>query len=60
MDNQTHRSALWTDFGGDVKPANHKENRRDRCLWINQSGKRRCVVIIREPGGKTLPLSVPL
>jgi transposase-like protein len=42
-------------FGGYVKPANHKENRRDRRLWKNQSGKRRCVVIIRERNGQTLP-----
>src|SRR5712692_6752665 len=28
-------------FGGYVKPANHKENRRDRRLAYNQSGKRK-------------------
>jgi hypothetical protein len=38
-----------------VKSADHKENRRDRRLWKNQSGKRRCVVIMRERNGKTLP-----
>lgn len=42
-------------FGGYVKPANNKENRRDRRLWKNQSGKRRCVVIMREREGRTLP-----
>src|SRR4051812_39329885 len=42
-------------FGGYVKPANHKENRRDRRLAHNRSGKRRVVVVIRERGGKTLP-----
>jgi hypothetical protein len=42
-------------FGGYVKPANNKKNRRDRRLWKNQSGKRRCVVIMRECNGKTLP-----
>ncbi len=44
-------------FGGYVKPANHKENRRDRRLRQNQSGKRQVVVVIRERGenGKTLP-----
>jgi transposase-like protein len=42
-------------FGGYVKPANHKENRRDRRLAKNQNGKRQCVVIIRERDGKTLP-----
>ena len=42
-------------FGGYVKPANNKENRRDRRLWKNQSGKRRCVVIMRERNGSSLP-----
>jgi transposase-like protein len=42
-------------FGGYVKPANHKENRRDRRLAVNQNGKRRCVVIMRERNGRTLP-----
>ena len=42
-------------FGGYVKPANYQGNRRDRRLWINQSGKRRVVVIMRERGGRTLP-----
>src|SRR5271154_4687176 len=42
-------------FGGYVKPANHRENRRDRRLRMNQTGKRKGVVVIRERGGKTLP-----
>jgi hypothetical protein len=42
-------------FGGYVKPANNRENRRDRRLRINQSGKRKVVVVIRERGGRTLP-----
>ncbi len=44
-------------FGGYVKPANRRENRRDRRLRQNQSGKRKVVVVIRERGenGKTLP-----
>ena len=42
-------------FGGYVKPANHVENRRDRRLAINQSGKRQCVVIIREREGGSVP-----
>jgi transposase-like protein len=42
-------------FGGYVKPANHKENRRDRRLARNQNGKRRVVVVVRERGGRTLP-----
>ena len=43
-------------FGGYIKPANHKENRRDRRLAKNQNGKRRVVVVIRERGGRTLPM----
>ena len=42
-------------FGGYVKPANLKENRRDRRLAKNQNGKRRVVVVVRERGGRTLP-----
>jgi transposase-like protein len=42
-------------FGGYVKPANYRENRRDRRLRQNQSGKRKVVVVIRERGGNTLP-----
>ncbi len=42
-------------FGGYVKPANLRENRRDRRLRVYQSGKRMCVVVIRERDGVTLP-----
>src|ERR1700691_3375479 len=42
-------------FGGDVKPANFRENRRDRRLGRNQSGKRKVVVIVRERDGGSLP-----
>ncbi len=42
-------------FGGYVKPANNREDRKDRRLRHNQSGKRKVVVVIRERGGKTLP-----
>jgi transposase-like protein len=42
-------------FGGHVRPANHKENRVDRRLAENQTGKRQVVVVAREKGGKTLP-----
>jgi hypothetical protein len=38
-----------------VKPANKREDRKDRRLRRNQSGKRKVVVVIRERGGKTLP-----
>src|SRR3954454_465077 len=42
-------------FGGYVKPANRRENRRDRRLRQYQSGKRRVVVAIRERNGRTPP-----
>jgi hypothetical protein len=38
-----------------VKPANRRENRRDRRLRQYQSGKRKVVVVIRERDGRTLP-----
>jgi transposase-like protein len=41
--------------GGHIRPANLKENRRDRRLAKNQNGKRKVVVIARERGGITLP-----
>jgi transposase-like protein len=45
-------------FGGYVKPANRKENRRDRRPARNQSGKRRVVVVMRERNGRSLPFVV--
>jgi len=42
-------------FGGYVKPANLRENRLDRRLRQHRSGKRQCVVVIRERDGVTLP-----
>jgi len=42
-------------FGGYVKQANRIENRVDRRLAENQTGKRKVVVVIRERGGDTLP-----
>lgn len=41
-------------FGGHVRPANAKENRRDRRLVANQSGKRQVVVVGRERDGESL------
>ena len=38
-----------------MKPANHVENRRDRRLARNQTGKRKAVIIIRERNGRSLP-----
>lgn len=42
-------------FGGYIRPANFKENRRDRRLWKNQNGKRQSVIIVRERNGNSLP-----
>jgi ISXO2-like transposase domain/Transposase zinc-ribbon domain len=42
-------------FGGYIKPANRAVDRVDRRLAANQNGKRKCVVIIREHGGDSLP-----
>jgi len=42
-------------FGGYVKPANFRENRRDRRLFHNQNGKRQVVVVAREHNGYTVP-----
>src|SRR4051812_34035278 len=42
-------------FGGYVKPANLKAQRRDRRLAANQSGKRKVVVIVRERNGNGVP-----
>ncbi len=42
-------------FGGYRKPANYKENRVDRRLARNQTGKRKVVVIVREREGNSLP-----
>ena len=40
--------------GGYVKPANRVEDRRDRRLAGNRSGKREVVIVARERNGKTL------
>lgn len=56
MANETVGGTVETDgayFGGHVRPANLKENRRDRRLAENQTGKRRVVVIARERKGRT-------
>lgn len=45
-------------FGGYRKPENRKEDRKDRRLKANSSGKRQCVVIMRERKGRSLPFIV--
>ena len=42
-------------FGGHVRPENRKEDRKDRRLKENQTGKRRVVIAMRERPGLTLP-----
>lgn len=41
-------------FGGYVKPANNREDRKDRRRKINQSGKRQVVIVARETKGRTV------
>lgn len=45
-------------FGGYVRPENVKADRKDRRLSFNRSGKRQCVVIMRERNGRSLPFVV--
>lgn len=40
--------------GGHIRPANYRENRKDRRLAENQTGKRQVVIVAREREGKTL------
>jgi transposase-like protein len=42
-------------FGGHIVPANYKKNRVDRRRAVNQTGKRRVVVVLRQRNGRTLP-----
>lgn len=41
-------------FGGYVKPANARKDRKDRRKKIHQSGKRQVVIAARERGGRTV------
>ena len=41
-------------FGGHVRPENYRLARVDRRRRQHQSGKRRCVVVIRQRGGPTV------
>lgn len=54
-DDRPEASVDGAAFGGYVKPANFRENRKDRRFKVNQSGKRKFVVVAREHGGETLP-----
>ena len=56
MANETVGGTVEVDgayVGGHIRPSNLKENRRDRRLAENQTGKRRVVVIARERQGRT-------
>lgn len=44
--------------GGHVRPANRKVDRVDRRLGENMNGKRKCVVVLRQRGGRTLPFAM--
>jgi len=46
-------------FGGHVRPANMKADRVDRRLTENQTGKRQCVVVVRERNGRTVTKAFP-
>ncbi|MBA3449532.1 MAG: IS1595 family transposase [Pseudaminobacter sp.] len=41
-------------FGGYVKPANNRADRKDRRLTANQSGKRQSVIVARATNGRTI------
>ena len=45
-------------FGGYRKPENRVADRKDRRLKAHQTGKRQCVVIMRERKGRSLPFIV--
>lgn len=49
-----HVEVDGASFGGHIRPANAREDRVDRRLLRNRSGKRRVVVALRQRGGRTL------
>ncbi len=44
--------------GGHVRPPNIKAKRVDRRLAETMTGKRKCVVVMRQRGGRTLPFAL--
>lgn len=46
-------------FGGHLRPANRREDRKDRRRRVYQTGKREVVVVMRERGGRTLSFVAP-
>jgi transposase-like protein len=43
-------------FGGHIRPHNHRAERIDRRRRRHQTGKRRCVVVLRQRRGPTVPV----
>lgn len=50
-----HRLSACVKCSRYVKPSNHIDHRRDRRKLANQSGKRKCVTVMRERNGRTRP-----
>lgn len=46
-------------FGGHVRPENLKSDRKDRRLTENRTGKRKCVVVVRERNGRSVTKAFP-
>jgi len=57
LSGEVHVDGMYA--GGHVKPENRKEDRKDRRLAEEQTGKRQVVVVAREIGGRTLTFIVP-
>lgn len=63
MAQEIHTGEVLTDhveidgayFGGHIRQENAKKDRKDRRLKVNQNGRRRVVVALRERDGRTLP-----
>lgn len=46
-------------FGGHVRPENMKADRKDRRQTANRTGKRKCVVVVRERNGRSVAKTFP-
>jgi transposase-like protein len=54
LDGVVEVDGAW--FGGHIRPRNHRAERIDRRRRKYQNGKRRCVVVMRQRGGPTVPI----
>lgn len=54
LDGVVEIDGAW--FGGHIRPRNHRAERIDRRRRGHQNGKRRCVVVMRQRGGSTVPV----